>query len=59
MPWNQPMQNCNTNIIANDEMPKAVPINNVAPAESSKPNGRNLRASLRSDTLPIRNLEKA
>lgn len=40
-----------------EDIPKLVPAINVAVAERNNPNGKNLRALLRSETPPMINLE--
>ena len=57
IPWNQPIKNWVINMTTIEETPALVPKNNVTSADNTNPNGKNLRALLRSETPPIKNFD--
>ena len=57
MPWNQPFRNKSTNMTVIELMAQGdQPMKMVVRADNSRPTLKKVRALLRSDTLPIRNL---
>ncbi|MNG02709.1 hypothetical protein D3C84_857500 [compost metagenome] len=59
MPCAQPLMNSRTNMIVTLDVAQwAKPNVNITAAETTRPNGRKKRGLERSDTMPIRNLDK-
>jgi hypothetical protein len=58
MPWNQPFNSNNANMIATELVATGtVPMKIMTAAEHASPNAMKTRALLRSDTLPITNFD--